>query len=121
MSWAVAPRTPKLSFRMPTTAAGTNAALVKDSPGGLFSWQGQNPSGTEYYLKLYNLARVPVVGADIPFATILLPPQSEFPTFNSMIEFTVGIAMAITLTSADADTVGLQSAADIVALNLFYD
>lgn len=121
MSQTPIPRTPKLSFRMPTTAASANAALIKASPGGVFSWQGQNPSGTEYYLKLYNLDRAPVVGTDIPFATILLPPQSEFPPLNSMIDFTTGIAMAITLTSADADTAGIVSAGDIVALNIFYD
>lgn len=120
ISGSVSQRTPNLSFRMPTTAASNNGALIKSSPGGVFSWQGRNASGSEYYLKFYNLNRVPVVGTDIPFATIFLPPQSDFPILSPM-DFKVGIAMAITPTSADADSDGLVSAGDIVGLNIFYD
>jgi hypothetical protein len=115
-------RTAKLSFQMPTTAGNgnTNAAVIKTRPGGVFSWQGKNVSGTEYYLKLYNLARVPVVGTDVPFATVLLSPQEPFPDFG-MVDFDTGIAMAITRNGVMSDTAGIVSDGDIVGINVFYD
>lgn len=115
-------RTPRFSFQMQTTAGGgnTNAALIKNAPGGVFGWQGKNVSGAEYYFKFYDLARVPVIGTDVPFATILLSPQEPFPPLT-MTDFSTGIGMAITRTSAFADTAGVVNDGDIVGINVFYD
>lgn len=113
-------RIAKFSYQMPATADTSNAAQIKATPGGVLGWQGRNASGTEYYFKFYNLDRAPVVGTDIPFATIYLPPQDVFPDIPPL-DFSVGISMAITPTGANGDTGGLAIPGDVVGINIFYD
>lgn len=93
-----------------TSAASTNATLVKNAAGNLLELTAYNPTATAGYLKLYNKATAPTVGTDIPVLTIPLPvtaPGTPAVALNfGQIgkRFSAGIAMAITAAAVATDT-----------------
>lgn len=107
------------TYQMPTTAATTNAVVVTTASATLTGWQGSNVSGTEYWVKFYDKASAPAVGTDIPVLSLRLPTQSPFPDLTPL-KFVNGIAMAITMTGAVADTAGVSIPGDIVGINIFF-
>jgi hypothetical protein len=110
---------PNLVSRVVSSAATTNATNVKASPGKVHEISAYNTTATIRYLKLYNKATPPTAGADTPFVTLVLPPNSQlvisYP--NGGLYFTTGIGFAITTLAADSDTTAI-GAGDIVALNI---
>ena len=101
-----------------SSAASTNATLVKASPGTVFSILVHNTGsgvGHAHHLRLYDKNTAPVVGTDVPFAIIHLPAsQSKEINFTSGITFNTGIAYSITedddlldATPIEADSVQL--------------
>jgi hypothetical protein len=101
-----------------SSAASTNATLVKSSPGTVFSILVHNTGsgvGHAHHLRLYDKNTAPVVGTDVPFAIIHLPAsQSKEINFTSGITFNTGIAYSITedddlldATPIEADSVQL--------------
>lgn len=108
-------------FRLLSSAATTNATLIKASAGRLFLIIGRNNVASIRYLKFYNKASAPTVGTDVPVLTIALDASSRFEIdLNPYGQFfTTGIAFAITGAVADNDTTAI-AAADILALNVWF-
>jgi len=109
----------RLTFRIVSSAASTNATVVKSSPGYGFVVHGYNANAAARYLKLYNKASAPTVGNDVPILTFYLPANDAFDFDLASTRFTVGIAMAVTTGSPDADT-GAVTGGDIMGLNMVY-
>lgn len=107
--------------RLPSAAATTNATSVKVSAGRVYKIQGYNAAAAVRYLKLYNKASAPTVGADTPVVTLALKASDMFDLDLGVIGqyFATGIAYALTTGAADSDT-GALTSADIVGLNLWY-
>lgn len=82
-----------------SSAASTNATVVKAAPGTLFNLIIHNTTGANkpHYLRLYNKSTVPIVGTDVPMAVIqIIHATSKEISFSSGITFTQGIAYSIT-------------------------
>lgn len=107
--------------RLVSAAASTNATSVKASAGRVLSIRGYNAKAAVCYLKLYNKASAPTVGTDTPFMTIPLKASDVFYiAFEDFgLNFSTGIAYAITGAAADADTTALV-AADVVGLAVVF-
>ena len=108
-------------FRLLSSAATTNATLVKNAAGRMFPIMGRNNAAVIRYLKFYNKSSAPTVGTDVPVLTIALDASAKFEIdLNPYGQFfTTGIAFAITGAVADNDTTAI-AAADILALNIWY-
>lgn len=89
-----------------TSAASTNAAVIKSSTGTLGELTVSNPTATAAYVKLYDKATAPTVGTDVPKVTIPVPAGQlvalQFGIFGK--RFGSGIAIAITGAAAATDT-----------------
>lgn len=121
-STSVVPATdagPSSVSRLLSSAASTNAAVVKASPGSVYKIRGNNTVASKRYLKLYNKATSPTVGTDTPVATFVLLASSSFEISLDALYFSAGIGYAITAAIADADTT-IIGAGDIEALNIIY-
>lgn len=91
------------------SAASTNATSVKASAGKLGWLSLGNINAAARYFKLYNKASSPTVGTDTPILTLLIPGNTagagNNPSYPSEgIDFSTGIAFAITTGVADSDT-----------------
>lgn len=101
------------------SAATTNATIVKATPGKILGIQVGNTGAAIAFLKLYDKATAPTVGTDIPVQTIPIPALT---TLNlhmpASVQFTLGIAYAITNVGTDADTTVVV--ADQITGAMFY-
>ena len=104
------------------TTASTNANVIKNSGGNLYSIIAIGLTSTVRYLKLYNKATTPIVGTDVPIMTIPIPANTQGAgvaiPFSMGVNFPLGIGIAITSGSADNDT-GAVGAGDVI-VNLTY-
>jgi hypothetical protein len=102
--------------------ASTNANVVKDSQGNVYTILAIGLIEEVRYLKFYDKATAPTVGTDTPILTIPIPTNVQGAGVVIPISFGVGfsngIAFAITSGSADADT-GAIGAGDVI-VNLTY-
>lgn len=102
--------------------ATTNATVVKNTPGNLYSIIAIGLTSTVRYLKIYSKASAPTVGTDTPLMTIPIPANTQGAgvalPFSMGVNFPLGIAIAITSGAADSDT-GAVGAGDVI-LNLTY-
>lgn len=101
------------------SAATTNATSVKASQGVLVSVSVSNINAAARYLKLYNKATAPTVGTDVPVMTIPIPAGTiASPYINANgVNFSTGIALAITAAAADSDTTAVAANEIKVAIN----
>jgi hypothetical protein len=105
------------------SAGTTNAQSVKVFSGNLYSIIAINTNASSpRFLKLYNKASAPTVGTDTPIMTIPIPANSQGAglclPFSMGVNFSLGIAIAITGGVADNDTTAIL--ANEVVLNLTY-
>jgi hypothetical protein len=104
------------------SAATTNAQSVKASAGQLYNIIAISTVATIKYLKFYNKASAPTVGTDTPIMTIPIPGNTAGAgltiPFPVGINFSTGIAIAITGAVTDADTTAV--AANDIILTLVY-
>lgn len=104
------------------STASTNANSVKGSAGNLYSILAIGQTASIRYLKLYNKATAPSVGSDVPVMTIPVPGNIQGAgisiPFSMGVNFSLGIAIAITSGSADNDS-GAVGASDVI-VNLTY-
>jgi len=111
---------PNATGRLLSSAATTNATVVKSSAGDLFKIIGNNTVASKRYLKLYSKGTAPTVGTDTPVITICLLASAAFDfSFTAGMYFANGISYAITGAAADADTTAI-GAGDIECLNFGY-
>lgn len=97
-----------------TSAATTNATLVKNAAGNLFAARLFNTAGALRYMKFYDKASSPTVGSDTPLFILPLPPGGGFSELFALpVPFATGIAYAITAGVADSDATAV-SANDVV-------
>ncbi len=99
------------------SAASTNATSVKAGAGQVYDVQAFNTSASPRYLKLYNKASAPTVGTDTPVKTLLIPGNTAgagvVKEWAKGLEFTTGIAFAVTTGMANTDT-GAVGAGEVV-------
>lgn len=91
------------------SAASTNATNVKASAGTLAAIVVSNVNAAMRYLKLYNLAVAPTVGTSTPVFIVPIPGNTAgagaaIPLPPQGLNFTTGIAFALTTGLADSDT-----------------
>lgn len=102
------------------TAAGTNATLVKNTAGQVYTVHAYNNTAAVKFLKFYNKASAPTVGTDTPVETYPLPPNAwtriSFEDIGNA--FATGIGIAVTGAIADNDTTAV--AANDVVVNTHY-
>lgn len=101
------------------STADTNAAVIKASAGQVYLIAVSSVNAAVRYLKLYNKASAPTVGTDVPVLTIAIPGNTtgagnniHIPTQG--IEFTTGIAMALTTEATDAGSTGVATSEIVV-------
>lgn len=101
------------------SAASTNATSVKATPGQVYGWYLYNTNAAVRFLKIYNKASAPTVGTDTPKLTLPIQPNAAVNLeVSAGIEFTLGIAFALTTGIADADVAAV--AANEITVNLLY-
>lgn len=95
------------------SAATTNATSVKASAGIVGFIYAVNLNAAVRYLKLYNKASAPTVGTDTPVATLPIPASTTgagfFITIPVGVNFSTGIAFALTTGVADSDTAAVAA------------
>lgn len=100
----------------------TNANVVKNSGGNLYSIVAIGLTSTVRFLKFYNKATAPIVGTDIPTMTIPIPANTQGAgisiPFSMGVNFPLGISIAITAGSADNNSAAIL--ANDVLVNLTY-
>lgn len=108
------------NFRLDSSAASTNAILVKPSYTILKSVSLTNTSAAPVFLKLYSLSAPPVVGTSAPYLVVTVPANSvrdiDIPEGEV---FNLGLAFALTANVASSDTTPV-AAGVIINLNLGY-
>lgn len=89
-----------------TSAATTNAAVVKASAGTLYGIVLSNPTATGTFVKFYNKTTAPTVGTDVPVVTIPVAAGAcvvhEYGAVG--LRFGTGIAIAATAGALATDT-----------------
>lgn len=105
------------------SAATTNATSVKGSAGQVYMITASSVNAAARYLKLYNKATAPTVGTDTPVHTFIIPGNTagagtNIPVPSCGLEFTTGIAFALTTEATDAGTTAV--AANEIVVNLAY-
>lgn len=95
--------------------ASTNASSIKGSAGQLGNVYAANSDTTWAYVKFFNKASAPTLGTDTPVFVMALPPGGggSHP-IPAGLQFTTGIAMAITAGAPDADTTPLTNASKVI-------
>jgi hypothetical protein len=104
--------------RLASSAASTNAAVVKASAGTVVQISGFNNSASVRYLRLYDKTTTPVPASDAARKVYALPANTLF-VFDNVGSFATGIGYAITGAAADLDNTAI-AVADILCLNVDY-
>lgn len=89
------------------SAATTNATSISASANTvLLSYYIANLNGSAWkYVKFYNKATAPTVGTDVPVMVLPIPPNGAANlSLNDGVNFTTGLAMALTSGIANSDT-----------------
>lgn len=97
--WTISAATPTsaTAFGL-TSAATTNAVVVKASTGSVYEVSISNFTGTTGYFKFYNKATAPTVGTDIPILTVAVASGTTYATDFGPLgkRFNAGISYAYT-------------------------
>jgi hypothetical protein len=102
-----------------TSAASTNAAVIKASAGNIRRLVVNNTTATARFLKLYNKATAPTVGTDVPVAIITVPAmgQVNLDCKATGLVFGTGIGIALTAAAAYTDVAAVAAGALIVKIS----
>lgn len=103
----VLPVTPTTLFT--NSAATTNATLVKNAAGTLWSIAVSNTNAAARFLKLFNLTTAPTVGTSVPVFTVAIPSGGTVLVNGGSngIRFGTGISLSITGAAGDLDTTAI--------------
>lgn len=97
-----------------------NGVNIKSSAGQIYGWYLFNNAPSVRYIKLYNKAKAPLVGADIPVMTIPLPRGAAANVIvPSGIAFSNGIGIGATTGVSDGN-VGAPAANEVVVNIIYY-
>lgn len=108
-------------FRLPTSAASTNATRIKTGAGRVYKIRGINNAAAVRRLKFYDsVLSPPVPGTTAIFDVFILPVGAfSFDMADLGWSFTNGIGFALLQGSADSDTTAV-AAGDITDLSIAY-
>lgn len=94
-----------LSTYSARSAATTNATSVKASAGQLCGYSLHNLTASDKFVRFYDKASAPTVGTDTPVRRLRVVPNGSLErSFPVGVQFTLGIALAITGAAGDTDT-----------------
>ncbi len=109
-----------LTMHKTVSAASTNATSVKAAAGKLYTIAVSSVNAAVRYLKLYNKASAPTVGTDTPVWTLPIPGATAggglVLSIEQGLEFTTGIAFALTTEATDAGSTGVSANEHVVNL-----
>lgn len=92
------------------SAASTNDTLVLARPGVISQITLGNHDATHAFVKLYNKATAPVVGTDVPLATLLIPGKGMLIVpLRFGLEFSIGIGFGFSTNPAITDTTAVAA------------
>lgn len=114
----ILPVTPTTTFT--NSLATTNALLIKNTAGTLWSAVVSNTSAAARFLKFFNLTGAPTVGTSVPVFTVPIPPGGTVLVNGGSngIRFGTGISLAITGAAGDLDTTAI-GAGDVKVATTF--
>lgn len=114
----VLPVTPTTTFT--NSLATTNALLIKNTAGTLWSIVVSNTNAAARFLKLFNLTAAPTVGTSVPVFTVPIPPGGTVLVNGGSngIRFGTGISLAITGAAGDLDITAI-GAGDVKVATTF--
>lgn len=94
-----------------TTAASTNAAVIKSTAGTAYFGHITNTSAAAIHVKLYNKATAPTVGTDVPLVIFSVPANSTLPLDFGRLgkRFGSGIGVATTANQVNTDTTAIAA------------
>jgi hypothetical protein len=102
------------------SAASTNATSLKGSAGTVYSVTASNVNAAVRYLKFYNKATAPTVGTDTPVYVFPLPGNTAGAgvthAFAMGLNFSTGIAWALTVEATVAGTTGVSASEHVVSI-----
>lgn len=100
-----------------TTAASTNAAVIKSTAGTMYEVSVFNPTAATIYAKFYNKATAPTVGTDVPILVVPVAPNALASMDLGAVgkRFSAGIGIATTAGPASTDAVAIAAGAIISA------
>lgn len=85
--------------------ASVNATLVLARPGVLSQIALSNHDASHSFIKFYNKATAPVVGTDVPLATMLIPTKGiTIITLPFGLNFSIGMGFGLTKNPNISDT-----------------
>ncbi len=101
------------------SAATTNAAFIKASPGMLYQVICFNSTVSTKYVRLYNKTSAPTVGTDVPVMIIAIPALSskEVSLGDVGLKFSSGIAYSITGSGTVLDATAVAVGDVLVTFN----
>lgn len=92
------------------SAATTNATSKKAGAGILYGFSLCNKAAAAVYFKFYDKASAPTVGTDVPVFKLLIPTLAcRDRSMLLGLNFTLGIAYAITGLEANSDTTAVAA------------
>ena len=100
------------------SAASTNAANVKATPGQIYGWRIFNNGGYPVYVKLHNSAGTPTAGAGVVQTIGVQAGLSDAVFLPIGLAFATGIAVSIVKNIADSDATAV--ALNDCVVDLFY-
>ena len=114
----ILPVTPTTTFT--NSLATTNALLIKNTAGTLWSAVVSNTSASTRFLKLFNLTTAPTVGTSVPVFTVAVAAGATVLVNGGSngIRFGTGISLAITGAAGDLDTTAI-GAGDVKVATTF--
>lgn len=102
------------------SAASTNATSLKNGAGTVYSVTATNVNAAVRYLKFYNKASAPTVGTDTPVYVFPLPGNTAGAgvthSFPVGLNFSTGIAWALTVEATVAGTTGVSLSEHVVSI-----
>ncbi|MDB5167673.1 MAG: hypothetical protein JWN26_818 [Candidatus Saccharibacteria bacterium] len=95
-----------------SSAASTNANLVKNGFTKIYSINASNAGAAAAFLKIFNLAVAPTVGTSVPYLTVPIPASGIVGVnFGALgMTFGTGLSLSITNLIADTDTTSVTNA-----------
>lgn len=101
-------------------AASTTATSVTTKKTRLLGVSAQNGGSAAVYLRLYDKASAPVPGTDVPKIAFMVPPGGGLISEKNMaVEFTLGLALAVTSGGGNTNAGTIANANEVV-VNLEY-
>lgn len=104
---------------LPSSAATTNATVIKASGGTIVCMSVSNVGAAIRYFKVYDKASAPTVGTDVPVKVVPLAAGSTYDLPTNLFRLNTGIAYAITGALADADTTAIGAGEVKVVLSFY--